>query len=160
MCCAVKGRALATALHDPLVGRVWETTHLSGHRFAPTAVLLPSGVTDVRLDPDLALAAFEHGKAGRVMLDGYRGRTTYSRPGQAAEAAVRTASGESDLDALEVVSVREHDGLWHAVLSHRDGRQWRVDVTGRRLELARPESCGAAAGRPMAYEATPPERVE
>ncbi len=159
VCCAINGRALVATLHDRLLGRIWETTHLSGHRFSPTGVLLPSGVMYGRLNPKRAVDAYERAAAGRVVTEGYRGRATYSRPGQAAEAAVRTAAAEFGLDALDVVSVGENDGGWLAVVGHRDGRRWRVDVTERRLGGARPESCGAAAVNPVAYETTPPVRV-
>jgi hypothetical protein len=159
VCCALKGRALANLLEDRLLGRIWETTHLSGHRFAPTAVLLPSGAAYGRLDPERALKVYANGVAGRVLLDGYRGRTAYNRPGQAAEAAVRLAIAERGVDAIDVVSVREHAGSWHAVVSHRDGRRWSVEVIERRLAPARPESCGASAVNPVSYEATPPVRV-
>lgn len=159
VCCAINGRALVTTLHDRLVGRIWETTHLGGHRFSPTAVLLPSGVTYGRLNPEHAVAAYEGAVAGQVVMDGYRGRATYSRPGQAAEAAVRAAAGEYGLDTLDVLSVGDNEGGWQAVVGHRDGRRWRVDVTERRLDGIRPESCGAVAVHPMAYETTPPARV-
>lgn len=159
VCCAIKGRALVTTLRSRLPGRVWETTHLSGHRFSPTALLLPFGVMYGRLSSDLAVHAYQRAAAGEVVMEGYRGRATYSRPAQAAEAAVRTATAESDVDALDVISVGELDGGWQAVVEHRDGRRWRVDVTERTLESARPESCGAAALNPVAYDTTPPVRV-
>ena len=157
VCCALKGRALITALRGRLPGRVWETTHLSGHRFAPTALLLPAGVMYGRLSPDLAVQAYERAAAGEVVMHGYRGRTAYDRLGQAAEAAVRTITAEHDLDALDVVSVAEHDGSgWLATVQHRDGRRWRVTVAERTLESARPESCGAAAVNPVTYDTTQP----
>lgn len=159
LCCAVKGRGLIHAVRDRLPGRVWETIHLGGHRFAPTAVLLPAGVTYGRLDPDRAVEVYQDAAVGRIALDGYRGRSTYSPPGQVAEAAVRSATRDRDVDALEVVSVHEHDGDWHALVGHRDGRRWRVDVTERRLAPARPISCGAAPVNPVAYDATPPMPV-
>ncbi len=40
-CCATIGRKLSTTFADD--ERAWECTHLGGHRFAPTALELPSG---------------------------------------------------------------------------------------------------------------------
>ena len=45
-CCAVKGRPLVNALHErhpfgPGNDVVWETSHIKGHRFAPTMLLMP-----------------------------------------------------------------------------------------------------------------------
>ena len=55
-CCALEGRELVTALaarHDV----VWEASHLGGHRFAPTAVVMPTG--QARVTVDLGLAALD-----------------------------------------------------------------------------------------------------
>ncbi|MBV9923283.1 MAG: hypothetical protein JOY78_20875 [Pseudonocardia sp.] len=40
-CCALDGRALVRALVEAGEPDVWECSHLSGHRFAPTALVLP-----------------------------------------------------------------------------------------------------------------------
>ena len=49
-CCAVDGRALARAVVETGEPDVWESTHLGGHRFAPTALVLPTGYVYGRLD--------------------------------------------------------------------------------------------------------------
>ena len=46
-------------------------------------------------------------EAGRIPLDLYRGRTIYSAPVQAAEIAVRAATG---LDAITDLRLVEHEG--------------------------------------------------
>lgn len=56
-CCATVGRKLAVALADNLA--VWECTHLGGHRFAPTALALPTGNVHGRLTQDTALEVLE-----------------------------------------------------------------------------------------------------
>jgi hypothetical protein len=43
-CCARLGRPVALDAAETFGSRVWEVTHTSGHRFAATTVLLPSGV--------------------------------------------------------------------------------------------------------------------
>ena len=45
-CCARLGRPVAAAAARRFPDQVWEVTHTSGHRFAPTTVLLPSGALD------------------------------------------------------------------------------------------------------------------
>lgn len=50
-CCAVRGRPVAHAAHEAAPGRAWEVSHIGGHRFAPTAIHLPSGQTFGRLTP-------------------------------------------------------------------------------------------------------------
>jgi len=143
VCCANFGRPLAGALRDRFPGRVWETTHLGGHRFAPTA----------------AASLVEHARLGRHVAGGYRGRSTFSRAGQAAEAAVRKAAAVDGLDDLDIETdgpLDSHADTWRVVVVHRDGRRWHIDVRARPLDPARPESCGAAAVRPLAYLADPP----
>ncbi|PZF81443.1 sucrase ferredoxin [Jiangella anatolica] len=157
LCCAVKGRDLVAGLRDDVLGRVWETTHLGGHRFAPTAVLLPHGVVYGRLDDKQALLLVESARDGGFLGDGYRGRSTFSRPGQAAEAAVRQRLGDSGLDDLTVASADpDGDGAWSAVVAHRDGRSWTVAVRSQEQHPPRPESCGKPPATPIAYVADVP----
>ncbi|WP_116950739.1 sucrase ferredoxin [Jiangella endophytica] len=152
LCCAAKGRQLVAGLRDDVLGRVWETTHLGGHRFAPTAVLLPHGVAYGRLDDKQALLLVESAREGRFLDDGYRGRSTFDRPGQAAEAAVRRLLGDTGLDDLSVPSVSAAaDRAWNAVVAHRDGRGWTVAVHAEEQRPPRPESCGKPAVTPIAY---------
>ncbi|MGH8823286.1 MAG: sucrase ferredoxin [Jiangellaceae bacterium] len=157
VCCANVGRPLVAALREQLAGRVWETTHLGGHRFAPTAALLPHGVVYGRLEPADAFEVYTAAGEGRQVIRGYRGRSTFDRPGQAAEAAVREQTGADGLDDLEVASVTEQeDGSWHVVVAHHDGRNFGVQVRSLPLEPPRPESCRKDAIRPVAYLAAAP----
>jgi len=136
-CCARLGRPVASAAAARFPGRVWEATHTSGHRLAPTTVLLPSGALHGRvLD---AAALLEAEDRGRLHLEGYRGRSVWPAAGQVAEEHVRRTLGVTGLDDLDVAAAA--DG-W--TVSHRDGRSWTVGVTAYE-EGERPESCGKAA---------------
>lgn len=160
LCCATRGRELVEALRDRVVGRLWETTHLGGHRFAPTAVLLPHGVVHGRLDTGTAERLIPHARSGRLVLEGYRGRSTFSRPGQAGEAQVRRAGAFTGLDDLDVVDVTpDGPGSWQVVVAHRDSRRWRVRVREDTLRPPRPESCGAEPVTPITYSADVPVEV-
>jgi hypothetical protein len=143
VCCAVKGRPVALALAALHPDRVWEVTHTSGHRFAPTAVLLPAGTLHGRLDAASAALLLEAAERGETVLPGSRGRSTWTGPGQVAELAVREATGDTGLDALHVTAVRE-GGEHRSVVTvrHRDGRGWRVDVASEATGAGRAESCG------------------
>lgn len=55
-CCAVRARPVAEAAHAVAPDNVWEVSHIGGHRFAPTAIHLPSGQTFGRLTGDTAAA--------------------------------------------------------------------------------------------------------
>jgi hypothetical protein len=133
----VDGRALALSVVDAGEQHVWECSHLGGHRFAPTALVLPTGYAYGRLDPATAIAARKAAFPGEVETAQCRGRSTWSPAGQVAELAVRAATGLRDADALEVT-----DAPGGAVVSARDGRRWAVDVSTI-AGAPRPASCGA-----------------
>lgn len=142
-CCALNGRPLAAGLATARLGHVWEVTHLGGHRFSPTMLVLPYGYSYGRVDLPLARQVLEAAREGRVVLEGCRGRSAWERPGQAAELAVRRLTGEDRAGALTVDGTR---------VRHVDGRVWDVEVTAVAAEPPRPESCGAALGAPLRME--------
>jgi hypothetical protein len=140
-CCAIDGRQVALAAHDLIPDRVWETTHLSGHRFSATAVALPSGQVHGRLTPDQMPGLVGALVEGRTPLTSLRGRSTWGPREQAAEIAVREVIGEDVTDAIVSVGT-EPDGT--VAVHHRDGRRWAVEVH-RETDLGmRRESCGKA----------------
>lgn len=163
-CCALYGRPLAAELAASGSLDVWEITHLGGHRFAPTMVVLPHGYAYGRVDGAHAKRIAEAAQSGRVVPDGCRGRSTWERPGQAAELAVRRLTGEEDADALTVGAAVERTDtgtasggagpVWRVPVVHRDGRSWQVAVARTASEPPRPESCGAALGTPARMEVT------
>ena len=139
-CCALLGRPIAQALRETAPGRVWESNHLGGHRFAPTTTLLPHGSMHGHLDAVTAARILAAADEGRTVLTGLRGRSTWSKSGQVAEIAVRSATGEDRLDAL-VVTGQEGDAV---TVAHHDGRSWTVTVTSSMADPPRPDSCGKA----------------
>ncbi|MFB6723076.1 sucrase ferredoxin [Kribbella sp. NPDC056345] len=137
-CCAILGRPLVNGLATAAPGRVWEASHLGGHRFSPTAVLLPAGTMHGHLNTGTALDVLAASDRGETFLTGLRGRTTWTKRGQAAEIAVRHQTGELSLDALTVAG----EDLESVTVWHRDGRSWVVPVTSAPADPPRPESCG------------------
>ena len=160
-CCAIHGRALISAVHEALPHEVrtsvWECSHLGGHRFAPTALTIPSGAVWGRLSVDRALEIHADAMARTITTDSYRGRSAWPAPLQVAEAQVRGAIGEVSENALDVLWVIDDRAMpvrpgvrfenlaqLMAEVRHRDGRAWRVTV--RTQEIApRSESCGKDA---------------
>ncbi|MHA6781157.1 sucrase ferredoxin [Pseudonocardia saturnea] len=141
-CCAVDGRALSVAVTAVGEADVWESSHLGGHRFAPTALVLPTGYLYGRLDPTSAIAARKAAAVGEVEPALSRGRSTFSPAGQVAELAVRHSTGLRDADALTVDPAARCGPV---VVHARDGRRWEVEVTERVGAAPRPASCGMAA---------------
>lgn len=160
LCCAVKGRPVALGAAAVLPEQVWEVTHTSGHRFAPTAVLLPAGTLHGRLDVPGAVEVLRAAERGATVVDGNRGRSTWPIAAQAAELAVREEETVLDLDALTVTSCADDgDGSWTVAVRHADGRGWQVAVESRTSEVERPESCGKAL-KPLSWLVGAVERVE
>ncbi len=141
-CCAQRGRVVtsafvsggfATAAPD----QVWETSHTGGHRFAPTAVLLPWGRVLARLDLELAAGALDAAASGRLapaLLGPVHDRGPMHLPPaeQAADAWLRRQTDRRDLD------------------DPMDDLREQVDVVARQGPML-PESCGKAAVPTIVY---------
>ena len=102
-CCALRGRAVTTALATDHAERMWECTHLGGHRFAGNLVCLPHGIVYGRVGPmdgpRLADAYLE----GRVDPDRLRGRSAWPAPAQVAEQVIRRRLGLAGIDDVRLV---------------------------------------------------------
>jgi hypothetical protein len=173
-CCAIEGLVLADGLAERLAGgphadRVLEVNHLGGHRFAPTALLLPAGVAYGRLDVDTAAAVLQAAEHGRLAaLDRVRGRTAAPPPAQAAGLAVRISEGVDGIDDIDVLrragdrwapvpmSFAPENGETELQVRHRDGRAWTVLVRRETVAPHRAESCGKDAVAAVGWVASAP----
>ncbi|WP_073501851.1 sucrase ferredoxin [Actinacidiphila paucisporea] len=155
-CCAVRGRPLAAELAAGGHADVWEVTHLGGHRFSPTMLVLPYGYAYGRVDGRLAKDVLEAARGGRVVLEGCRGRSAWDRPGQAADLAVRALAGVDGEGALTVRRTVAGPGgdTWSVLVAHTDARAWEVAVTRSAARPPRPESCDGPLGTPACLAAT------
>lgn len=184
-CCASLGRPAALAL--ALAGHeVHETTHTGGHRFAGTAIVLPTGLVVGRLDTAAARRLADEHAAGRIDTVHLRGRCSLPPAGQAAEAALRAELGLEGIDDVRVVDVEAstdpavpdpavpdpaapdavHDRQAAddmesvtAVLLDAPGGRWRATVVAAAAALPRAVSDGADATRPTTQTVRSLERV-
>lgn len=152
VCCALKGRPVAIDLVEKYgqTSRVWEVSHLGGHRLAPTAVILPHGYLHGRLDPRSADHAWSEALVGKLALDTCRGRSSQPPSAQVAELAVRAEFGITGLAELAVFQdrstlEREYDhardlSTW-IVTQIEQSSSWEVEVAPEPL-ASRAESCG------------------
>ncbi|MCT7352644.1 sucrase ferredoxin [Streptomyces sp. 15-116A] len=147
-CCALLGRPLAAELAASGVQGVWEVTHLGGHRFSPTVLVLPYGYAYGRAQAHAVKEVLHAARDGRIVVDGCRGGSAWERPGQAAELAVREAAGEYAAEALRVVRTEGAAPRWEVTVTHTDGRRWLVEVAQGASLPPRPESCGSVLGSP------------
>ncbi len=157
-CCAVHGRAFLAGVLDAATpeerARVWESSHIAGHRFAPVTLSLPFGAVHGRVPADDAAEFLGRTMRGEIMPAYFRGRTCYPAPFQAAGAYVRNQLGVNEaaqLDVLRVVAGKAVPAHPTAALfetevtsevRHTDGRAWRLTIRQEELPEPRPESCG------------------
>ncbi|GAA4891190.1 hypothetical protein GCM10025789_04920 [Tessaracoccus lubricantis] len=99
-CCALAGRPILAALTREVGAEsIWESSHLGGHRFAPTMLLLPTGQVLGRLNAVAAVSAFR-AAADRALWPGGarkdRGRSHLPPEQQAAEAWALAEFGRRD----------------------------------------------------------------
>src|SRR6185295_17042644 len=153
------GRSVARSLAALRPQRVWECSHLGGHRFAANVVCLPEGVCYGRVrDGSVAAIVAEH-EAGRIVLELLRGRSSQAPEVQAAEHVVRETERIPAIDALRLHEAR--DGL--VVLRDQAGRLHAVRVVPQVAGVARITSCASeTADRPAIWDVsiTRPETPE
>jgi len=119
-CCGSLGTALFQKVDLP-DATVWRSGHLGGHRFAPTAVVLPSGTAWAWLDDELLATIVARSRPPADLIAHYRGSTAVTHPaGQVAEAAVLAFVGWSWLDGPRTVAVAEGPSA----------KEWDVHITG------------------------------
>jgi hypothetical protein len=110
-CCALLGLPVYRALSEQVGERAMETTHLGGHRFAATLLVLPSGLCYGRMSPAQVPGLIEATARDEWFeLDYARGRTAYGPEAQAAEIALRRATGVMAIDAYRLDGVDKKEG--------------------------------------------------
>lgn len=123
--------------------RVWQSTHIGGHRFAANLLWLPQGVLFGRVDPSSAdeiLASLKH---GQIYLPNLRGRTALPEPAQAADYFLRQRSQEYRADAFQLLEVQQRgENHWLVSFLARDsGEPLQVELV-REIQPAEVyESC-------------------
>lgn len=140
-CCGSMGTSLATAAVAEGIA-VRRTSHTGGHRFAPTAILLPEGTTWAFLDDDALRRLVTRTGPLDDLLPRYRGCAALGSPAiQAAERVAFAEVGWAWLDhRRRGIELGDGRVRIEAVSPEGDERAWEVDVEPGRL-LPVPE-CG------------------
>lgn len=148
VCCGSGGTALALALlADDLPGvRVVRTSHTGGHRFAPTAFVLPTGTAWAHVGVDTLRRILARTGPLDDLLARYRGSTGIGAgPAQAAERAAFAAVGWGWLDRRRRATVGSDGTVVVEVDGGDDGhRAWRVEVAPG--DAAPVPDCGRPVG--------------
>jgi hypothetical protein len=144
-CCALRGRPVAAALHELRPGRVFETSHVGGDRFAANVLVLPAGLLYGRVLPFAAEEFIAAAEADEVVGALLRGRVGLPSAAQAALAFgyehlalrhrkdLRVESSTKVLDMTATVRLRGPHGLLDVTVQVE-----RVAATGLTCHNPRP----------------------
>jgi len=152
-CCGAFGSNLAAWAERSLDVDVWRASHLGGHRFAPTALHLPTGTTWAWLEPDDLDAVVHRTRPPAELIDRYRGSAGVGLPAaQVLEAEAFARVGWAWLETGRDVVVHDEPV---------PGREWDIEVAGAgrrwRATIVRTGSIDQpACGRPEAGPKTDP----
>lgn len=149
-CCAERGRPLARSLAVAEPDATWESSHVGGCRFAANLVVLPEGLYYGHVDPAAAGGLVAAHRRGRVDLAHLRGRSNYPFAVQAAELALRRATGLDGIDDVAVVSRRDADDRIELVFAGPGGARWQATVETTH-DPARPLTCHGAPSPPPRF---------
>ncbi len=111
-CCSEFGMPVYRALRERLGDRVFQTSHLGGHRYAPNVLVAPNAVMYGRVSPDDLDGFLARTESGLMALEFARGRTCYEPAVQAAEIL---AAEHSSL----IESRAESESRWAVVFEQR-----------------------------------------
>ncbi len=143
LCCARFGLPVHQRLRELVGERVWQSTHLGGHRFAPNLLVLPQGAlygrVRTRKDTTQTAAVDElvrRVEAGELSIAYLRGRTCYPKPVQAAEGF----AGGGNLVLVDV----QGDERRAEVTFARDGKHLSISVARAEAPLRVLATCGDA----------------
>ena len=127
LCCARYGLPVCARLRELAGGRVWQTTHVGGHRFAPNVLALPQGALYGRVFADDVDVFFATVEAGKLALPHLRGRASLPPAAQVAETLIDGAGALRGIDGDRVtfetaagarsVSVHESDSAFEVIAS-------------------------------------------
>lgn len=165
-CCAKWGRPVAQAARAAHPGGAWQSSHLGGHRFAPTTLVVPSGAHYGWLSPgDMAGLVQAHRNGRLYDLSRYRGRVSHPRPVQAACIDLRKRRSLDALNAVEGARLERppsespekksiekkspEEAVWR-VCVHAEGQMHEAQVV-RTQGDAFVHSCRASAPKPSTH---------
>lgn len=151
-CCAAYGTPVYQEFAR-LAGdeRVWQTTHIGGHRMAATLIAFPQGIVYGHVDAQDVESLLMNHRAGYILTHKYRGRGCYAGnsldeaahlAAGAAEVVIREKTRKYGIDELRLsdVSRLPESGL-RVRFSDGNGGSYAADVaTG--MSAPRQTSCG------------------
>ena len=151
-CCARHGFPIYQAMLHHAGLDVWQTSHLGGHRFAATAIVLPQGAMYGRVNTADIAPLYEAAQTGRLYMPAYRGRSCHDPFVQAADYLLRSESGISELDhyVLHDTQTPAPD-RWRVTFAAADDTRHTLQISRHQSDLLRLESCSAQSPSPISH---------
>ncbi len=150
-CCALRGRPVVDALRALRPGRVWETSHVGGDRFAANLLVAPSGDTYGRVLPTDVGELVDHVERDEVLPRLMRGRMGLAPAAQAGLVHAHDRLRLAARDSLAVVALdRRSDETTLVTLDSPHGRVV-VEVATSTSGAARLTCQGPPAARARVY---------
>lgn len=143
-CCAILGRPMLD-----VVPGAWESTHIGGHRFAPTILLLPAGLVLGRVAPEDWPGV---GGLGAPAVLHMRGLTSLDSAAQVVDGRARVEWARGATDAVDV-SLLEEGARMRRYRVTDSAHSAEATVT-RRDDPAVVASCGAEPSAHTRWEIT------
>lgn len=142
-CCAKFGLEVYNEMVAYQGERVWQTTHVGGHRFAANVVSFPHAIYFGRLRAGEAKALMDANEAGEMLVDKYRGRACYPPEVQAAEYFLREQTGEVRIGAYRHTRTEEmaSDQWWVEFDGAGQREGYRLVIGSEPLDAAVYTSC-------------------
>jgi len=151
-CCSTYGIPVYNAMVQHAgAEKVWQVSHIGGHRMAATLIAFPQGIYYGHLDTFNAEEVVTNHRAGYLMTHKYRGRGAYNNQvmdvptHQAVEAVehhVREQAKKYKIDDLSLHSVQaQGDMSWCVTFVDNNDKQYQVEVKTTMSE-PRQSSCG------------------
>jgi len=120
LCCAKWGIPIYQALSKIAPDSTWQCSHLGGHRFAPTLLVLPLGPMYGHVQANELPRLHRASLGGDIYdLDRLRGQPNLSQAAQVAEHNLRSTLGEHSLSALRHERSQEFTGGSDEYFRHR-----------------------------------------
>jgi hypothetical protein len=145
-CCAKFGVPLYNSLRAFAGQTVWQSSHVGGDRFAGNLVCFPHGLFYAHQDAEAGRRAVEEYRAGRIVLEKFRGRACYSHFIQAAETFVREEARLSGVEDLHFLSAQQEGAdSWRVRFAERAGGRAHEALVARRVsDFSNPITCHSA----------------
>lgn len=150
-CCAKFGLPVFIEALRHAGPRVWQSSHVGGHRFAANLVCFPHGLYYGRVAVAEVRAILDAYRQGRLYLPLLRGRAVYPEAAQAGETLLREQTGVLDVEAYRLSAVTQTGPeVWQVEFAEpAAGRTYQLFIQEQRDPLELFQSCSQDKSEPV-----------